>query len=405
MIKFLRNKFDELYDLVNHKLHPVVESFDTIHFTPNITTKSGAHIRDAADLKRTMMFVIFAMIPCLLFGIWNVGHQHYIAQDLYLEGGFWAKIGYGALKVLPIVVVSYVVGLTVEFIFGVIRGHSLHEGFLVTGMLIPLVMPPEVPLWQVAIATVFAVIIGKEVFGGTGMNVINVALTARAFIFFSHPNSMIGDKVWLGGVSHLKEADKLVDGVTGATPLGELASLGGDQAAFAGGLTEFKANYDIWDTIYGIELGSIGETSVIAILLGAAFLLWTGVGSWRIMLSYFVGGLSLAYIFNLVGPSIDSEYMQLDPFHLLFLGGFMFGMVFMVTDPVTASQTNTGKYIYGFLAGFLSILIRVLNPAYPEGVMLGILIANVFAPTIDHYVIQANIKKRQKRAKLAAVIK
>lgn len=405
MIKFLRNKFDELYKKVDHKFHPVVESFDTIHFTPNLTTKSGAHIRDAADLKRTMMFVIFAMIPCLLFGIWNAGHQHYIAQDLYAElgDGFWYKIGYGALKVIPIVAVSYIAGLTVEFIFGVIRGHSLHEGFLVSGLLIPLIMPVEVPLWQVAVATVFAVIIGKEVFGGTGMNVVNVALTARAFIFFSYPNSMIGDKVWLGGIDKLSASGELVDGVTGATSLGQLASFSQDQPAYEN-LQGFYNDHSIWETVSGVELGSIGETSVIAILLGAAFLIWTGVGSWRIMASFFIGGLSLAFLMNVfAGP--EDYYMQIDPFHLLFLGGFMFGMVFMATDPVTASQTNTGKYIYGFLAGFLSILIRVLNPAYPEGVMLAILIANVFAPTIDHYVVQANIKKRQKRAKLAASIK
>lgn len=395
MIKGLRRVFDHLYKTVDHKFHPVVESFDTIHFTPNLITKSGAHIRDAADLKRTMMFVIFAMIPCLLFGMWNVGDQHVqaaMANGAALEGwilptfgnGFWGKFLYGASGVLPIVIVSYVVGLTVEFIFGIARGHSLHEGYLVSGMLIPLIMPIEVPLWQVAIAVIFAVVIGKEVFGGTGMNVVNVALTARAFIFFAHPNSMSGDKVW-------------VDGFSGETSLGTLATKINDSAA----LDSFSES-TFMNTIYGFEAGSIGETSVIAILLGAAFLLITGVGSWRIMLSYFIGGLSLAFIFNLVGPGIDNYYMQLNPFHLLFLGGFMFGMVFMVTDPVTAAQTNTGKYIYGFLAGFLSILIRVVNPAYPEGVMLGILIANVFAPTIDHYVVQANINKRKKRAKLAA---
>ena len=403
-MKALRNLFDKWYEKADHKYHPVVESFDTIHFTPNLTTKSGAHIRDAIDLKRTIFFVILAMVPCLLFGMWNVGHQHFLALGQFPEvgDGFFDKFIYGAIKVVPIIAVTYIVGLGVEFIFGIIRGHSLHEGFLATGLLIPLIMPVDTPLWMIAVATVFGVIIGKEVFGGTGMNILNVALTSRAFLFFAHPTSMSGNEVWIGGLKGMKAEGTLVDGVTGATPLGDLASFAQDTPAFEN-LDAFTAHTSIWDSFIGIIPGSIGETSALAALLGAAFLLFTGIASWRVMVSFFLGGLAMAFMFNLGAGEAD-HYMNLNPIHQLMLGGFMFGMVFMVTDPVTASQTNTGKYIYGALAGLLAILIRVANPAYPEGVMLGILIANVFAPTIDHYVVQANVKRRLKRTAKAQAI-
>ncbi|MEN8927862.1 MAG: NADH:ubiquinone reductase (Na(+)-transporting) subunit B [Flavobacteriales bacterium] len=392
-MKFLRNFFDKSYEKAGHKWHPVVESFDTILFTPNITTKSGAHIRDAVDLKRTMMFVILAMVPALLFGIWNVGHQHFIMKGESVE--FLDKILHGSFRVIPIVAVSYGVGLLVEFIFGVIKGHSLHEGYLVSGMLIPLIMPVDTPLWMIAIAVVFGVIIGKEVFGGTGMNVVNVALTTRAFLFFAHPTSMSGDTVWTSGFKAAKEAGTVANGYSGATPLGQLASMTTDNPAYEN-VTEFATNgITISRALTGDYLGSIGESSTIAILIGLAFLLITRVASWRIVISFLLGGFVMASIFNIFAG--DNAYMQLPAYHQLLLGGFMFGMVFMITDPVTASQTTKGKWWYGFAAGFLGILIRVANPAYPEGIMLGILIANVTAPLIDHMVLNANIKKREKR--------
>ncbi len=409
-MKFLRNFFDKAYEKAGDKFHPVVESFDTILFTPNHTTKSGAHIRDAVDLKRTMMFVILAMIPCLLFGMWNVGEQHFVMMNETVS--FWDKFLHGAIKVLPIIVISYGVGLTVEFIFGIINGHSLHEGFLVSGMLIPLIMPVDTPLWMIAVATVFGVVIGKEVFGGTGMNVLNVALTTRAFLFFAHPTSMSGDTVWTSGLGGMKDLAKTgdplatkivkgtetVDAYSGATPMGDLASTAGkSEEVVTSIMSKFQeggAN-DISHSLFGDYLGSIGETSTYAILLGLAFLLITRIASWRVVVSFFAGGFVMATIFNLVAG--DNAYMALPALHQLLLGGFMFGMVFMVTDPVTAAQTNKGKFYYGFLAGFIGILIRVANPAYPEGIMLGILIANVCAPLIDHMVLNGNIKKREKR--------
>ena len=370
-----------------HKLYWVWDGFETFLFTPGHATERGAHIRDGIDLKRTMAMVITALLPCLLFGIWNVGHQHYLALgELTGPGdGFWPKVGFGALKVLPIVVVSYAVGLGVEFLFCVIKGHSIQEGFLVSGMLIPLIMPVDVPLWQVAVGTAFAVLIGKEVFGGTGMNVINVALTARAFLFFAYPTMMSGDKVWVS--TDLSAGQHLVDGFSGATSLGNAATGHVDRIV------------SFMDSFWGIEAGSIGETSAFACLLGAAFLLITGIGSWRIMLSMLLGGAGMAWLFNLIGAN---DYMAIPWYHQLVLGGFAFGMVFMATDPVTAAQTNTGKWIYGFLTGLLAILIRVVNPAYPEGVMLAILFMNVMAPLIDHFVVQANIGRRLKRAAVAA---
>ena len=375
------------------KWHPVFESFTTLAFTPAEVTKKGAHIRDGVDLKRTMMTVIIAMIPCLLFGIYNTGHWEMVAASGNRDLVYWAdqgmKIMMGLKVVLPLLIVSYGVGLTIEFIFGIINGHSLHEGFLVSGMLIPLVMPADVPLWMVGVATAFAVIIGKEIFGGTGMNIVNVALTARAFLFFAYPTSMSGDKVWMAG----QEAS--VDGFTGSTALGDLASFMSDKPVFEN-LDAYTNHYSLFDSVVGMIPGSIGETSLIAILLGALILIGTGVGSLRIMASFFAGGYIMGMLLNLVG---GNDFLDLPAHFHLVIGGFAFGAVFMATDPVTASQTATGKIIYGLFGGLIAILIRVLNPAYPEGVMLAILFMNVMAPIIDHYVVQSNIKRRLKRLK------
>ena len=392
-MKALRNLVDGLKPAFSkggklEKLHWVFDGFETFLFTPGHATERGAHIRDGIDLKRTMSIVITAMLPCLLFGMWNVGHQHYLAIGEFtgLGEGFWDKFLFGALKVLPIVVVSYGVGLGIEFLFTSIKGHPIQEGYLVTGMLIPLVMPVDTPLWMVAVGSAFAVVIGKEVFGGTGMNVLNVALTARAFLFFAYPTMMSGDKVWVNTSTDAGQA--VVDGFSGATSLGHAA---------AGSVASITP---MMDSFWGFEAGSIGETSAFACLIGAAILIITGIGSWRIMLATFLGGAAMAGLFNVVGPSLNNAYMQVPVLHQLMLGSFMFALVFMATDPVTAAQTNTGKWIYGFLIGSLGILIRVVNPAYPEGMMLAILFMNVMAPTIDHFVVQSNIKRRQKRASL-----
>ncbi|HON18635.1 MAG TPA: NADH:ubiquinone reductase (Na(+)-transporting) subunit B [Salinivirgaceae bacterium] len=358
-----------------HWLHSTYDAFETFLFTPNTTSKSGTHIHDTIDLKRTMVVVILALIPALLFGMYNVGYQHYLSHGTLAQQNFWSIFWFGIVKVLPIVIVSYVSGLAVEFTFAQLRGHSVNEGFLVSGMLIPLVMPPDVPLWMVAVSTIFAVVFGKEVFGGTGMNILNPALTARAFLFFAYPSKISGDLVWI--------ADK-ADAYSGATPL-SLAAAGQPQT------------HSVMDMILGFIPGSIGETSVIAIGLGALLLLITGIGSWRIMLSALIGGVTMGILLNIAAtptnPAMAVPFWQ----HLV-MGGFAFGVVFMATDPVTAAHTQTGKWIYGFLVGFLAILIRVLNPAYPEGVMLAILLMNIFAPLIDYYVVQANIKRRLKRA-------
>lgn len=368
------------------KFYPAYDAIETFLFVPGHTTHSGAHIRDGNDMKRTMITVVIALIPCLLFGIWNAGHQHYLAFGMYngIEEGFWEKFLFGLGKVLPIIIVSYVSGLTVEFIAAIIRKHSVNEGFLVTGILIPLIMPIDIPLWMVAVATIFAVVIGKEVFGGTGMNILNPALTARAFLFFAYPAFMSGDKVWID--TSPVNGQQLVDGFSGATPLG---------IAAAGEMSRVSS---MADAFWGFIPGSIGETSAFCCLLGAALLIYTGVGSWRIMLACIIGGISMGLLFNAFGTT---EYMQMNPIHQLMLGGFMFGVVFMATDPVSASQTNTGKFIYGFLVGLLGIMIRVFNPAYPEGIMLAILFMNVMAPLIDHFVVEANIKRRLKRTKQA----
>jgi Na+-transporting NADH:ubiquinone oxidoreductase subunit B len=353
------------------KLHSTFDAFETFLFVPDKVTFSGSHIRDAVDLKRTMSIVVLAMIPPLLFGMWNVGYQHFIANGI--ETTLWQSFWYGFLKVIPIVIVSYVTGLSIEFAFAQGRGHDVNEGFLVSGMLIPLLMPPDIPLWMVAVSTAFAVIFGKEVFGGTGMNILNPALTARAFLFFAYPKDISGDKVWI--------ADK-PDAFSGATPLGH---------AMVGEVEKIPSAYDMF---MGFIPGSIGETSTLAILIGAAILLITRVASWRIMLSVVLGGLAMGLIFNLVAIN---DYMRIPAWHHLVMGGFAFGAVYMATDPVTGSQTLKGQYIYGFLIGLFAILVRVFNPAYPEGMMLAILFMNVFAPLIDHYVVQANINRRKKR--------
>ena len=375
------------------KWNPLFETISTFAFSPKIVTTKGAHIRDGVDLKRTMMTVIIALIPCLLFGIYNTGHWAMVAEQGNRDLIFWAdqstKILLGLKVVLPLIVVSYGVGLLIEFIFGMFRGHSLHEGFLVSGMLIPLTMPADVPLWMVAIATAFAVIIGKEVFGGTGMNIVNIALTARAFLYFAYPTSMSGDKVWMAG--------KEVDGVSGSTALGDLASFMSDKPVFEN-LDAYTSSYSLFDSVVGSIPGSIGETSVIACLIGAAILIFSGVGSLRIILSFFIGGLVMGLLLNLIG---GNPYLELPAYTHLAIGGFAFSAVFMATDPVTAAQTAKGKIIYGFFGGFIAIIIRVLNPAYPEGVMLSILLMNVLAPIIDHYVVQGNIKRRLKRIKTA----
>ena len=412
-MKFLRNIFDNAHKTLNSsentkKFFPLVDAFDTLMFTPNHVTKKGSHVRDAIDLKRTMMLVIIALIPCLLFGIYNTGYQHYRVLGELEVISFWEIILKGALVVLPLVVVSYGAGLFVEFIFAIKNGHTVQEGFLVSGMLIPLCMPADVPLWMVAIATIFAVVIGKEVFGGTGMNILNVALTARAFLFFAHPTKMSGNEVWVTGFSELKgekyaslvssaNPEGVVDGSSGATALGDLASFMQDSPVLEN-TQAFQAKYSLMDSFLGFIPGSVGETSALMCLIGAALLLWTGIASWRVISSFFVGGFVMATILNLIG---GNGYFELPAIHQLMLGGFMFGMVFMATDPVTAAHTNAGKFIYGFLGGFLGILIRMVNPAYPEGIMLAILIANVFAPLIDHMVIQNNINRRLKRLKTA----
>ncbi len=393
LVNALRRYIDKIKPNVEkggkfHFLKSTFEGFETFLFVPNTVTTSGAHIRDANDMKRAMILVVMAMIPALLFGMWNTGYQHFFAQGI--EAGFWETFWFGFLRVFPIIVVSYVTGLGIEFVFAQIRGHEINEGFLVSGMLIPLVMPVDVPLWMVAVATAFAVIIGKEVFGGSGMNILNPALTARAFLFFAYPTWMSGDKVWVAGLANGMET---VDGYSGATILGQAAQ---NKDTLVNGLGE---PYSAWDMFLGTIPGSIGETSTIAILLGAIFLIFVGVGSWKVILSVFAGGAAMGLLLNAFGGNalLDMPFWQ----HLI-VGGFAFGAVFMATDPVSAAQTEKGKWIYGFLIGILAVLIRVFNPGYPEGMMLAILLMNVFAPLIDHYVLEANIRKRLKRAKVQA---
>ena len=356
-------------------LHSTFDAFETFLFVPNTVTKRGAHVRDCVDLKRVMIMVVLALVPAMLFGIWNTGYQHSLAFGL--DWGFWNIVLYGLAKVLPLYVVAYLVGLGIEFVSAQIQGHEVNEGYLVSGMLIPLIVPVDVPLWMLAIAVAFAVIIGKEVFGGTGMNIWNPALLTRAFLFFSYPSKMSGDTVWIGGLSN----NVPVDGFSGATPLADptLANL----------------EPQFMDMVIGTIPGSVGETSVIAILIGAAILLWTGVASWKIMVSSVIGGLAIGYLGQAVGATDLPGYYQ------LVMGGFLFGTVFMATDPVTSAQTECGKWIYGFLVGALAVTVRIWNPGYPEGMMLAILLMNTFAPLIDHYVIEGSIKRRAKKVKIA----
>jgi Na+-transporting NADH:ubiquinone oxidoreductase subunit B len=377
-MKFLRDKIDQIKKPFGkgekfEKFAPAVNALDTFLFVPNHTTKHGAHIRDAVDLKRTMITVVLALLPALVFGIWNAGYQSMSqVQDVV---PFMDAFMHGLWKVLPMIVVSYAVGLGIEFYFAIVRGHEVNEGYLVTGLLIPMIMPVDLPLWMLALSVIFAVIIGKEAFGGTGMNILNPALTARAFAFFAYPTYMSGDKVWVSDAT-------TTDAISGETILGKLA---------AG--KEVYSDYSVMDMFIGTIPGSISETSVLWILVGAAILVITGVGSWRIIVSGFLGAAFTAFLFELWGAN---PLMNFGMLHLL-VGGLAFGIVFMATDPVSAAQTNKGKWIYGFLIGFFSILIRVFNPAYPEGVMLAILLMNVFAPTIDHYVVESNIKRRKNR--------
>ncbi|MDP3352643.1 MAG: NADH:ubiquinone reductase (Na(+)-transporting) subunit B [Flavobacteriaceae bacterium] len=383
-MNFLRKQLDKIKPNFDkggkfEKYAPVYFAFDTFMFVPNHTTKMGAHVRDGNDLKRLMYVVVLALLPALFFGMWNVGYQHYSqlpnpTDDPNFVFPFMTVFMFGALKVIPMVIVSYVVGLGIEFMFAISRGHEVNEGYLVTGMLIPLIMPIDLPLWMLALSVAFSVVIGKEVFGGTGMNIMNPALIARAFAFFSYAPFMSGDKVWVADAS-------TIDGVSGETILGTLAS-------------NNTPSYSVMEMFMGYIPGSIGETSVLMILIGAALLLYTGVASWRVMVSGVVGAVVMGLLFNTWGAN---TLMNFPWWQHLLVGGFAFGIVFMATDPVTAAQTNVGKWIYGFFIGFFAIMIRVFNGAYPEGIMMAILLMNVFAPTIDHYVVESNIKRRNKR--------
>jgi Na+-transporting NADH:ubiquinone oxidoreductase subunit B len=365
-------------------LHSSVDAFDTFLRVPGTVTSKGAHVRDAVDLKRIMIIVVVALIPAALFGMWNVGYQHCLAtgETWGLFQNFW----YGFLKVLPLYIVAYVVGLGIEFASAQIRNEEVNEGYLVSGMLIPLIVPVDVPLWTLAIAVAFAVLFGKEVFGGTGMNFLNPALLCRAFLFFAYPSKMSGSSVWVS----LKNGESLIDGATGATPL-SFASEGLDAMNNAG----VQYGMSAWDMFAGLVPGSVGETSVIAILIGAVILLWTGVASWKIMFSSVAGALFVGWLGNFFGATTVPAYYQ------LIMGGFAFGTVFMATDPVTSAQTECGKWIYGFLIGALCVIVRLFNPGYAEGMMLAILLMNTFAPLIDHYVTDAAISRRAKKVKIA----
>ena len=382
------------------KMAPAFNALHTFLYLPNEVTRDGTHIKAADDLKRTMNTVILSLVPCLIFGMFNAGYQHYraieiangIVREASLFGNFitWDNLILGAITVLPLVIVSYAVGLAVEFLFAVIKGHEVEEGYLVTGMLVPLIVPIDIPLWMLAVAVIFGVVIGKEVFGGTGMNILNPALTIRAFLFFAYPTWMSGDKVW---VHEAVDRAGTSEAISGETILGSYAQ-------------NQDIIYSLSEMFYGFIPGSVGETSKLLIILGALVLIFTKIGSWRIILSTILGALFMGVIFNLV---VDAELisesskfyglMSVPYWQHLLIGSILFGAVFMATDPVSASQTNKGKWIYGFLIGFISIMIRVFNPAYPEGVFLAILLMNVFAPTIDHYVVKANVKNRLNRLK------
>jgi len=372
---FLRKQLDKIQPHFEkggkfEKFGPAYGGIETFLFVPNHTTKKGSHIRDGIDLKRVMMVVVIALLPALIFGMWNVGYQ-----NMGDGHSFWDYFSFGAIRFLPMIIISYGVGLGIEFAYAIFRGHSVNEGYLVTGLLIPMIMPIDLPLWMLTISVIFAVIIGKEAFGGTGMNILNPALIARAFALFSYAPFMSGSTVWV--------ADSVADGVSGETVLGELAA-------------NTIPDTSVFDMFMGYMPGSVGETSVLMILIGAALLLFTGIASWRIMLSSVIGASLVGLLFNAVGSSTN-ELFNFPWWQHLIVGGFAFGIVFMATDPVSGAQTNTGKWIYGFLIGVFAILIRVVNPTLPEGVMMAILLMNVFAPTIDHYVIESNIKRRKKR--------
>ena len=374
-MNFLRKQLDKIKPHFDEggkyeKFAPAYYGIETFLFVPNHTTKKGAHIRDGVDLKRVMITVVIALLPALFFGMWNIGYQN------MGEGHtFWENFSFGAVRMLPMIIVSYGVGLGIEFIYAIFRGHAVNEGYLVTGLLIPLIMPIDLPLWMLTISVIFAVVIGKEAFGGTGMNILNPALIARAFALFSYAPFMSGNTVWV--------ADSVADGVSGETLLGVLAG-------------NKMPDTSVFDMFMGYMPGSVGETSVLMILIGAAILLFTGIASWRIMVASVIGAALTGLLFNAIGSDTNALFNFPWWQHML-VGGFAFGMVFMATDPVTAAQTTKGKWIYGFLVGFFAILIRVVNPTLPEGVMMAILLMNVFAPTIDHYVIESNVKRRKKR--------
>ena len=387
--KTLRPHFEKGGKL--EKYFPIYEAQETVVFSPNHTAPAkGAHIRDAIDMKRMMVTVIVAMIPCLIFGMWNVGYQHFLATGNPDAATFGSQMLMGAFQVGPIIVVSYATGLAVEFIFGVVRNHPINEGFLVSGMLIPLVVPVNTPLWMIGVATIFAVVLGKEVFGGTGFNILNPALTARAFLFFAYPTDMSGDNCWV-----FLDDMATVDGWSGATALAHGATAGVSGETFTTVLSSFTAvDWSAMSMFMGTIPGSIGETSTLMCLVGALMLIATGVGSLRIMLSVFIGGAAMGLLLNAIG---GNEFMNMPFYYHWIIGGFAFGAIFMATDPVSASHTPMGKIIYGFLIGFLAVLIRVLNPAYPEGMMMVILLMNVFAPLIDYYVVESNKKRRLNR--------
>jgi Na+-transporting NADH:ubiquinone oxidoreductase subunit B len=385
-MKFLREKLDEIKKPFGkgqkyEKFAPAINALDTFLFVPNHTTKHGAHIRDAVDMKRTMITVVLALIPALLFGIYNSGYQHFVQID-GADMSFWNVFSHGLWKVLPMIIVSYVVGLGIEFGFSIWRGHEVNEGYLVTGLLIPMVMPIDLPLWMLAISVAFSVVIGKEVFGGTGMNIFNPALLARAFAFFAYPTYMSGDKIWVSEAS-------TTDAISGETILGTLAQ-------------GKEVTYSTWDMFAGFIPGSVAETSTLAVLIGATILILTGVGSWRIMASGVAGAIATTLMFNAIGLTALMNFAWYE--HLI-VGGFAFGIVFMATDPVSAAQTATGKIYYGFLIGFFAMTIRIFNPAYPEGIMLAILLMNSFAPVIDYYVVENNVNKRMKRLTKSKKIK
>lgn len=402
----LKSKLHDLKEKYKgKKMAPAFNALHTFLYTPNETTHSGGHVKGADDLKRTMNTVIMALVPVLIFSMFNAGYQHFAAIDaakgvireVSVFGNFltWENFWIGIIKVLPLLIVSYGIGLLVEFIFAVIKGHEVEEGYLVTGMLVPLIVPIDTPLWMLSIAVVFGVVIGKEVFGGTGMNILNPALTIRAFLFFAYPTWMSGDKVWVYDAVNLAGTS---DAISGETILGQLAQ-------------NTNVSYSVSDMFFGFIPGSVGETSTFLILLGGLFLIFSKIASWRIMVSAVIGALVMGLIFNLVADAgwitETSKFYGLMSFtfwkHLI-VGGLAFGIVYMATDPVTGSQTNKGKWFYGFFIGFISVMIRVFNPAYPEGVFLAILLMNVFAPTIDHYVIRGNINKRLKRLKNATAL-